>query len=119
MVPVFEDPRVCPSVDRVDEEDRSAAVDRLHELVRTGRLSLECFSAALERVLAAVIQTDLETAMLALPPLVRRTPTRHRLAQPLVLQADGHLELGSGWQLATDTTVNVPFGAARLDLTAG
>jgi hypothetical protein len=36
-----------------------------------------------------------------------------------VLQApDGGLRLGSGWQLAADTTIGTGFGAARLDLTA-
>ena len=35
-----------------------------------------------------------------------------------MLQADGDLTLGSGWQLAADTTISVAFGTARLDLTA-
>jgi Domain of unknown function (DUF1707) len=118
MVPVLED-RPVPPLDGVDEEDRTAAIDRLHELVRGGSLSLERFSAALEQVLAAVDRTDLEAVMLALPAsLVRLTPTSHRLGQPLVLQADGDLTLGSGWQLAADTTISVAFGTARLDLTA-
>ena len=83
-----------------------------------GSLSLERFSVVLEQVLAAVSQTDLEEVMLALPSLVRLTPASHRLGQPLVLQADGDLTLGSGWQLAADTTISVAFGTARLDLTA-
>ena len=69
MVPVFEDRPVSPSLDGVDEEDRVVAIDRLHELVRGGSLSLERFSAILEQVLAAVGHADLEAAMLALPPL--------------------------------------------------
>ena len=57
--------------------------------------------------------------MLALPPLVRLTPASRRLTKPLVLQAaDSGLQLGSGWQLAADTTISTGFGAARLDLTA-
>ncbi len=56
--------------------------------------------------------------MLALPPVVRFTPASRRLAQPLVLQADGALKLGPGWQLAADTTISVAFGTAWLDLTA-
>ena len=57
--------------------------------------------------------------MSALPPLVRLTPASRRLARPLVLQApDSALQLGSGWQLAADTTIGTGFGAARLDLTA-
>jgi hypothetical protein len=118
MVPVREDRPVSP-LDAVDEQDRTAAIGRLHELVRGGSLSLERFSASLEQVLGAVEHTDLEAVMLALPPsLVRLTPASHRLAQPLVLQAEGDLTLGSGWQLATDTTIRVAFGTARLDLTA-
>ncbi len=118
MVPVLED-RPVPPLDAVDEEDRTVAIDRLHELVRGGSLSLERFSAVLEQVLAAIDHTDLEAVMLALPPsLVRLTPASHRLGQPLALQADGDLTLGSGWQLAADTTISVAFGTARLDLTA-
>ena len=56
--------------------------------------------------------------MLALPPPVRLTPVSRRLADPLVLRANGDLKLGSGWQLAADTTISVAFGTAWLDLTA-
>ncbi len=118
MVPVYEDHPRSSSLDRVGEEDRVAAVDRLHELIRVGSLSLESFSAILERVLAAVGYADLESAMLALPPPVRLTPVSRRLADPLVLRANGDLKLGSGWQLAADTTISVAFGTAWLDLTA-
>ena len=81
-------------------------------------LSLERFSAILEQVLAAVGYADLEAAMSALPPVVRVTPASRRLAQPLVLRADGDLKLGAGWQLAADTTISIAFGTAWLDLTA-
>jgi len=109
---------VPPPLDRADEEDRIAAVDRLRELVSGGSLSLDCFSVALEQVLAAVSHADLEVAMSAVPPLVRPTPASRRLTLPVVLQADDGLKLGSGWQLAADTTVRVAFGSACLDLTA-
>ena len=115
---MYEDHPRSSSLDRVGEEDRVAAVDRLHELIRVGSLSLESFSAILERVLAAVGYADLESAMLALPPPVRLTPVSRRLADPLVLRANGDLKLGSGWQLAADTTISVAFGTAWLDLTA-
>jgi hypothetical protein len=115
---VFDDRPVSSPLDGVDDEDRTAATDRLHQLVRGGSLSLELFSGALEQVLAAVSHTDLEAALLGLPPVVRLTPASRRLAQPLVLLADGHLQLGSGWQLAAETTIRVAFGAAQLDLSA-
>ena len=81
-------------------------------------LSLERFSAVLEQVLAAGGHADLEAAMSALPPVVRVTPASRRLAEPLVLRADGDLKLGAGWQLAADTTISIAFGTAWLDLTA-
>ena len=57
--------------------------------------------------------------MVALPSLVRLTPASTRLTGPLVLQtADRNLQLGSGLQLAAETTVSTGVGAARLDLTA-
>jgi Domain of unknown function (DUF1707) len=118
MVPVFEDHAVSWPPDGVNEADRVAAIGRLHELVRGGTLSLERFSAVLEQVLAAVSYADLEAAMLVLPPLIRLTSASRRLAQPLVLEADGGLKLGSGWQLAADTTIRVAFGTAWVDLTA-
>jgi hypothetical protein len=118
MVPVFEErPRLAP-LDGLEEQDRMAAIDRLHNLIRGGSLSLEHFSAVLGQVLAARGYADLEAAMSALPPLVRVTPASRRLAQPLVLRADGDLKLGSGWQLAADTTISIAFGTAWLDLTA-
>ncbi|HXY27051.1 MAG TPA: DUF1707 domain-containing protein, partial [Acidimicrobiales bacterium] len=102
----------------MDEDDRVEAIARLHDLFSTGELSHDRFSELLEKVLTAPGHVDLETTMLALPPLVRLTPTSRRLTKPLVLQtADGGLRLGSGWQLAADTTISTGFGATRLDLT--
>ncbi len=110
---------VSAPLDEIDEDDRGAVVARLQNLLSGGRLSFECFSEVLDRVFAAASYADLEAAMLALPPVVRITPASRRLAEPLVLRAaDGGLQLGSGWQLAADTTVSTGFGVARLDLTA-
>jgi hypothetical protein len=119
IVPVNKDLPVAAFLDGVDEDNRVAAIARLHDLFSAGELSLERFSGVLEQVFAAPSHADLEAAMLALPPLVRLTPASRRLTKPLVLQAaDGGLQLGSGWQLAADTTISTGFGAARLDLTA-
>ncbi len=119
MVTVSEGFPIAASLDGVNEDDRVAAIARLHDLFSTGELSLERFSELLETVFAAPGHADLEAAMLALPPPVRLTPTSRRLTKPLILRAaDGGLQLGSGWQLATDTTICTGFGAARVDLTA-
>jgi hypothetical protein len=118
MVPVNEGFPIA-ALDGVDEDDRIAAIARLHDLFSTGELSLDRLSELLEKVLTAPDQADLEAAMMALPPLVRLTPTSRRLTKPLILQAaDGRLQLGSGWQLAADTTISTGFGTARVDLTA-
>ena len=106
-------------VDEVNESDRAASMARLNDLFSDGTMSHEHFSEVLEQVFAAPNRADLEAAMLVLPPLVRPTPASLRLTKPLVLQvADGGLRLGSGWQLAADTTISTGFGATRLDLTA-
>src|ERR1035441_1803041 len=119
IVTVNEGFPIAAPLDGVDEDDRVAAIARLHDLFSTGELSLERFSELLEKVFAAPGHADLEAAMLALPPLVRLTPNSRRLAKPLILQAaDGGLQLGSGWQLAADTTIRTGFGAPRVDLTA-
>lgn len=119
MVPVNKDLPASAPLDGVDEDARVAALARLHDLFSGGELSLERFSGVLEQVFAAPSHAELEAAMLALPPLVRLTPASRRLARPLVLQtADSGLQLGSGWQLAADTTIGTGFGDARLDLTA-
>jgi hypothetical protein len=95
-----------------------AAVARLHELVGTGGLSLERFSASLEQVLAANDQADLEVAMAALPSLVRLTPASRRLSQPLKVDVGiGKLRLGTGWQMAPETEVVASTGKVYLDLT--
>jgi hypothetical protein len=118
MVLVNKERPVLERLDEVDECDRAVAIARLHDLFSGERLSFERLCGVLERVFAAPSQADLEAAMSALPPMVRLTPASRRLAEPLVLQApDGGLRLGSGWQLAADTTISCGFGAARLDLT--
>jgi len=110
---------VSAAPDWIDEDARVAAIARLHELVALGRLSVERFSGSLDQVFAALSHSDLEAALLGLPPLVRLTPPSRRLRKPLVLRVpDGDLRLGSGWQLAADTTIGTGFGSARLDLTA-
>ena len=74
----------CPvSPEPVDDSEQFAAVARLHDLVGNGSLSLERFSASLERVLAANDQADLEMAMAAVPSPVRLTPASRRLYLPL------------------------------------
>jgi hypothetical protein len=116
---VNEDYPASAALDGVGERDRVAAIARLHDLFIGGSLSLERFFGVLEQVFAAPIHADLEAAMLALPPIVRLTPASGRLAESLVVQAaDGCLQLGSGWQLAAETTISTGFGAAQLDLTA-
>jgi hypothetical protein len=119
MVFVNKECPVSAPLDGVDEAARVAAIGRLHDLFSGGKVSFERFSVVLEQVFTAPSHADLEAAMLALPPLVRLTPASRRLARPLVLQtADSGLQLGSGWQLAVDTTIGTGIGAARLDLTA-
>ena len=106
-------------VEGVHDDARRAAITRLGDLFSDGSLGLERFSGHLEQVVAASSHAELEAAMSAVPPPVRLTPPSLRLARPLVLQAaDGDLQLGSGWQLAADTTISTGFGAARLDLVA-
>ena len=103
----------------VDEDARVAAVARLRELFSGGGLSVERFDGLLEQVFAAASHAELAAAMLALPPVVRLTPAARLLPGPLVLHVpDGALQLGSGWQLAADTTIGTGCGAALIDLTA-
>jgi len=119
MLRVNEHLPVAAPVDEVDEDDRAAAIARVHDLFIAGNLALEKFSELLEQVFTAPGRADLEAAMLTLPPLVRLTPTSRRLTKPLILHAgDGGLQLGHGWQLAADTTISTGFGATRVDLTA-
>jgi len=118
MVSLNKNRPVSAALDGVEEDARVAAIARLHELFSEGALSLECFSEVLGQVFAAPSHAELELAMSVLPPLVRLTPASRRLTRPLVLRApDSELQLGSGWQLAADTTIGTSFGAARLDLT--
>jgi hypothetical protein len=106
-------------LDGVDEAARDAAIGRLRDLFSGGEVSYACFSAVLELLFAARGFSDLESAMQALPPLVRLTPSAWRLAKPLILYAaDGGLQLGSGWQLGAETTVRTGVGSALIDLTA-
>jgi hypothetical protein len=106
-------------MDQVDERDRSAAIRRLNDLFTCGNLSLELHSGRSDEVIAATTLAQLEAAMFSLPPVVRLTPASRRLAGKLVLNVpDGNLQLGSGWQLASNTTIRTGVGSARLDLTS-
>ncbi len=111
--------RLVPApVNEMDEDDRVAAIARLHDVFSDGMVTLERFVEVLEHICTASNHADLKEAMLTLPPLVRPTPAWLRLTRPLVLRtADAGLLFGPGWQLAADTTVSTGFGAARLDLT--
>ena len=103
----------------VEDAERLSAIARLRDLVATGELSLERFSASLDQVLAAKDQADLEDSMAALPSIVRLTPASRRLTQPLEIDAGIRaLDLGAGWQLGAETTVSSATGRVRLDLTA-
>jgi hypothetical protein len=114
-----DEPRSADPVDTTEDSERVAATARLQELVANGELSLDRFSQALERVLAARTRADLEAAMTGMPPLVHLTPSARRLAQPLeVATGLQHLRLGPGWQLASRTTVSTGTGKCTLDLTA-
>jgi hypothetical protein len=118
MVPVNEDSPLLAPVEGVSEDDRFAAVARLHDLFSGGAVSSEWFSGVLDQVFAAPSHADLEAAMLTLPSLVRLTPPSRRLTKPLTLRAaDGGVHVGPGWQLAADTTVSTGCGVTRLDLT--
>lgn len=105
-------------LDVVEEDARAAAVARLHDLFTKEGLSFTCFCEVLGQILTSPTHAALERTMSALPSLVRLTPVSRRLAGPLVLRVpDGKLALGSGWQLAADTTIGSGFGSARVDLT--
>lgn len=107
-----------PNTDPIDDADRLTAIARLRDLLSTGELAVEPFSAALDRVLGAESHAALESAMAPLPSIVRLTPASRRLAHPLVINAGiNSLELGAGWQLAADTSVTTVTGRCRLDLT--
>jgi hypothetical protein len=119
LLPVTRAVPIAAAPDRADEEARDAALGRLRDSYSAGELSYECFRAVLERLFSACGHADLESAMQALPPLVRLTPLARRLAEPLVLYAaDGGLVLGSGWQLARETTIRTGVGSTLIDLTA-
>jgi hypothetical protein len=116
---VTEDHQARASSDGIDERDQLSAIGRLNDLFVSGVLPVERFSLALEQVFGASTRADLETALVEMPPIVQLTPAGRRLTEPLKLSTpDGCLQLGSGWQLGTDTTVSTGFGSAQLDLTA-
>jgi hypothetical protein len=111
-------PHTAAPSDGADEGDREAAIARLHDLFSTGELPFERFCRVLDQLFSAPSHAELEVVMSALPPPVRITPPWRRLDGPLVLRVAGSgLELGSGWQLAADTTVCTGIGTAQLDLT--
>ncbi len=119
MVRALENSPAAAHADAIDAAARDAALERAHELVGNGAITLERFAEVVERVLDAERHAELESAMSSLPSPVRVTPASRRLSAPLVVRVpDGDLRLGAGWQLARETTVLTGFGSARLDLCA-
>jgi hypothetical protein len=107
-----------PSPQPISDSERVAVIARLHDLVASGDLGLDQFSANLEQVLAADSETELETAVAGLPSIVRLTPSWRKLSQPVVIDAGIYRqELGAGWQLGADTTVKTNTAKVRMDLT--
>lgn len=108
----------APAADPIADADRKAALQRLHDLVAAGEVSVDHFTSAVELVLTAQRYAELEAVMTSMPPLVRVTPAARRLARPLEIDAGmGTLELAGGWQLAAATSVRTLTGRCRLDLT--
>lgn len=118
LAPVADELAVPEPLEPVDDTDRVAAISRLHDLVAGGGLSLDRFSSGLEQVLAATSREELEAAMTVMPSLVRLTPGSRRLAQPLRVDAGiRRLDLGAGWQLASETSITTSTGKCGVDLT--
>jgi hypothetical protein len=119
-VPMDKDLPVATTAVEVGEGERDAAVNRLHNVFSAGELSNECFSGVLEQESSPLLRTPISNshadaatagpahALLAAAGRATRAASRQMAS----------IQLGSGWQLAADTTIRTGFGTTQVDLTA-
>jgi hypothetical protein len=103
---------IAPS-ERASDADRDAAAAALRDHLVSGRLTLEEFSARLDRIYAAATRRDLEAVAADLPV---PAPERRRKATRWVVAIMGGVTRRGRWRIGEKARVVAIMGGCELDL---
>jgi Domain of unknown function (DUF1707) len=113
------DDRLPAEAERPISEDlRQCAIDAVQGLVTSGKVDLDEFQTALERLLSARTYADVVAVFRSLPPPVELTPPARRRQEPLEISTSmGEVSLNGRWQVGRLTKIETGMGAVTIDLT--
>jgi hypothetical protein len=101
----------------ISEDLRQCGIDALHRFVASGKLDLDRFEAALDRLLAARTHADVASVFRNLPPPVAFTPPARRRQEALEISTSmGEVRLTGRWQVGRLTRIDTGMGTVTIDL---
>jgi hypothetical protein len=101
----------------ISEELRQRGIGELQGLVASGKLDLDRFQRALDRLLGARTHADVASVFRSVPPPVEFTPPGRRRQEPLEISTSmGEVRLVGRWQVSRLTKISTGMGAVNIDL---
>ena len=101
----------------ISEDLRQCGIDVVHGLVASGKVDLEQFQTALDRLLSARTYAEVASVFRSLPRPVEFTPPARRRQEPLEISTSmGEVRLNGRWQVGRLTKIEVGMGEVTIDL---
>ena len=89
----------------------------MHGLVASGKVDLDEFQTALDRLLSARTYADVASVFRSLPPPVDFTPPARRRQEPREISTSmGEVRLNGRWQVGRLTKIEAGMGEVTIDL---
>jgi len=102
---------------QISEDVRQCGIDAVRGLVASGKVDLDEFQTALDRLLGARTHADVASVFRSLPPPVEFTPPAQRRQEPLEISTSmGEVRLTGRWQVGRLTKIETGMGAVTIDL---
>jgi hypothetical protein len=106
-----------PAEPPVGDDVRQRAIDVLQGSLASGKVDLDLFQQAFERLVAARTEDEIASIVRGLPPPVQFTPPNRRRQEPLEISTSmGEVRLEGRWQVSRLTTVRAGMGSVTIDL---
>jgi hypothetical protein len=102
----------------ISEEVRQRGIELAQELHAVGKLGLDQFHLALDRLLAVRTEPDFVAVIRSLPPPVEFTPPALRRQEPFEISVGmSEVRLEGRWQVGRATKISTGMGSVTIDLT--
>jgi hypothetical protein len=102
----------------LSEDLRQSGIHTLQGLVASGKVDLDEFQNALDRLLSARTYADVASVFRILPPPIEFTPPARRRQEPLEISTSmGEVRLNGRWQVGRLTKIETGMGEVTIDLT--